>query len=547
MGTHSPPGQDMEGELLPNIATDLIAFSTPGLWTRLRTASDDGRISGLHLSTANLEEHGLPRDQAGFVMTLNTWYRSRIPVPVAFALWLLRAQQGSDGSICRSAVHRVVEANPVSRFLHLARLVGETTETDEHVQRAARWLVDNQLADGSVPSSPDFMYGETGTTARAARALHGLGQSFERPVAAMWSALENTARPVPGGAAWYTASGEPGPATGATSLAILALVDKPDPAAQLLAEVGRWLLHVQDASGGWPEMPGGPPTAHNTTNAVRALRALLLAGVMDNESVDDALTRAGTWLDRYLRGDLPSRLMDLAFVLRLATALGRTDESAARLAHLLVRRANDGLRNDSDLYDTEMLGLALLEWSRLVDDRCPGTELWRWDIPRVSPPFLRKGTEIYDVLYSVSSRRVWRRLVDAAVGHKVLETLIGRTLGVIAALAVVDQRIAVYLAKESSTVAGVVLVLILASATIAWSTMRLVAASSRWPVAASLLVSLLLAVFLTRATTTSVHVGSGLPALLTLSTLTMLLALIVDAVTYTADRSGIVARLLPAN
>lgn len=191
---------------MPRIATNLINFARPGLWVRVRAASDDGGLAGLKGRDADLERHGLHRDQA-FVSSLHGWYEERVPVQAAFSLWFLRSIQDTDGCVCRSRAEPVVETNPVLRFIHLALAVGEDTSSDQAVERAAAWVVAHQLPDGSLPSTPSDRSGEIGTTARGARALDGVGAGYDEAAEAMRASLARDARTIDGGTAWGAGTG----------------------------------------------------------------------------------------------------------------------------------------------------------------------------------------------------------------------------------------------------------------------------------------------------------------------------------------------------
>ncbi|MCU1457881.1 MAG: hypothetical protein JWL73_1973 [Actinomycetia bacterium] len=528
---------------MTNVSTNLLSFTRPGLWMRVRAASADGLLSGLEHGAVRLEAYGLQRDQE-CVSALYGWYRERVPVQAAFCLWYLRDAQDRSGALCRSRTQPVSETNPVARFLHFARLVGEDCGSDMSVKRAAQWLVDVQLADGSMPTAPSDGNGEAGTTARAARALHGLGPTFDDAVERMWGSLARTARPSGPGVAWSAGVGQVVPASGATGLAALALLDAGDEFRNVAAAAGRWLVAAQREDGGWSELESGESTSHNAFNALRALYALRRAGALDQETLDECARRASSWMDTHWDALGVGRVMDVAFTLRLAAMLGRVDTRTADLARRLAERATEALDRTSDAYDTEVLGLALVEWSRCADERGAEAE-WRWRLPRLLPPFVRNGNEIYDVFYLVSEAPWWRRGIDWAVRRNLVESFGGRVLGVVAALAIIDDRVARYLSASGHIVVSIILIAAIVVSAAAWTAMRCIAAA-RWSgVIASLVISVALGWLVADTTLSGNNAAAG--SVVGRIALVVLTTLIVDAVSYTADRSGLIARFLPAD
>lgn len=538
---------------MPVIATDLVNFATPGLWAHVRAASDDGGLPGLDGRDGDLESHGLHRDQA-FVTDLVDWYRAGVPVTVAFCLWYLRRVQDVDGAVCRSRIDPVVETNPVVRFIHLARLVGEDDRSDPAVELAANWVVEHQLADGSLPTTPVERDGEAGTTARAARALHGLGPKHHLAVERMWAALAAGADRQGDLASWGAGTGRrrATAATGATGLAVVALVDAGPEHHDLLRAAGRWLLAAQQDDGGWAELLGGPSTSHNTFNALRAVLALARHGLIDGADSGDAQRGVRRWVDG--KGDslLDGRAMDAGFGVRLLALLGRTDRRAEELARRFAGRASEVLGPASDAYDTEVVGLALLEWSRVADGEVAAAGSatvaapWRWELPRLLPPFARGGNDLYDVLYQLRDSTRWRSAIDRVVRRNLVEAAGGRILGVVGALAIVDERSARYLAGQGNTAVAVLLVVAVVAAAAAWVAMRLLAATARARVLRSLATSVALGALVADMDLLGIPAGALDPVVVRLG-LTTLTALVVDVVSYTADRSGLVARFLPSD
>lgn len=489
----------------------------------------------------DLEAHGLNRDQ-DFIYALYRWYTAQVPVLSAFSLWYLRDGQGENGEIYRSQTKSVPEVNPVLRFMHLSRSAGETLTSDISLRKAGSWVLGVQLLDGSVPSKPTDTFGETGTTARAVRAIDGLGDEFDLAAGRMRAALSKSARSYGNGMAWCLRGDDKNPATGATSLAALALCGEGPVDSELLSAVGHWLLSQQSSDGGWGEFSGAESTAHNTFNVLRTLCKLEDAGFILPSAYEAARQGADRWFtecDELGKG----RIIDVGFEVRLGALLERQDTKAMDLVTSLAGRSGEALASSSDAYDTEMLGLALLEWSRFADQHNVSAD-WRWQLPALLPTFARSGTELYDVLYLVSPRRKWRRIIDWCVKHELVESVGGRIVGLVTALAVVDERAIRYLGKSGHTAVSWTVSLAIVVAAASWVLMRIRAASDWKGATSSLVVSAVLGAGI--ADVANAGVQEPL-AQLTLArvAVAVLASLIVDAVSYTADRSGLISRFLP--
>lgn len=532
---------------MPRISTSLINFARPGLWARVHRASADGGIAGLHDGESQLEQHGLHRDQS-FVSTLYDWYEARVPVPTAFCLWYLRDAQQASGAITRSRAAPLIETNPVLRFLHLARLLGEDHHSDPAVASAAAWVLSVQLDDGSLPATPADQEGEMGTTARGARALHGLGGAFDDAAERMRDALAARARPASAGMSWGAGTGhrQRAAASGATALAGLALADGGARHTDLARAAGAWLIDSQGSDGGWAEVAGGRSTSHNTFNALRTLDALARKGLADPDVLVDVRASAATWVERRWDDLEEGRVMDLGFAVRLVALTHPGDPRGEGLVLRLAGRANEALDVGSDAYDTEVLGIAVLEWSRRADEVGVDAE-WRWQLPRILPPFARSGgTDLYDVLYLLNRGDRWQGAVDHLVRSNLVEALGGRILGAVAALAIVDERTPQYLAGSGHAALAVALVVLVIGSTAAWATMRLLASSRRLRVVRTMATSAAMGWVVADMSFTSMGTGPVNPAIVRIAA-TMLAALVVDAVSYTADRSGFIGRFLPAD
>lgn len=247
---------------MPAVATGVLSAPVPGIWRRLSLISRDGTIAGLADDdlVGQLEEVGIPRHQHGVVYALKSWQRERIPPDVALALWLLREQENGQGLIYRRSTNPVEESSPAIRYIQLAAAANETRESDPTLDRVVSWLLDRQLPNGSIPPAIVVGEGETGQTARTLRALCLLADpAFSERIASIRDYLVNTARPQPSGVAWACFPQDHTVVTGATSLAVTALVEH-GAVDDVVRQGLRYLLASQDRSGGWAEVPGEGPT-----------------------------------------------------------------------------------------------------------------------------------------------------------------------------------------------------------------------------------------------------------------------------------------------
>jgi hypothetical protein len=517
----------------------------PGAWRRLSLISRDGTLTGLKEENliARLDEFGIPRHQFGVARLLYSWKRARVPPDVALALWLLRQQQQSDGCIYRSADAPVEEAGPAIRYVQLAVAAGETMQTDPALEAAARWLVDRQLPDGSIPAIVDSGCGEAGSTARALRVLGQLDEPWlVEPLERMRMYLERTAVAQPVGVAWSYSTEERTAVTGATSLAVLALIEDGCRGPAVIEGL-RFLLAVQSRGGGWPEVPGFPPTIHNTFNVVRALHAGQAADLL-NDDPSPSLKAACQWFLPAVRR-APRSTLDQAYALRLAAELNLLGiKRIERLALRLTKRHRQALSITADLYaETEIAAVALLECSQRVDASAVPEQSsswrWRWVLPALPPPFLCRHRYFYEALYSAIKARWWIRTVDALADASVVEGTAGLLLGTIAALGIVDDRLTaaftVVQADARSVLAAATVGLLL----LLWFGVKLTArravAGAVWVSVGALLLTLAITWIL----------PSPAPTPTALLPVIGLRWLIIDAVAFTADRSGLLERLIP--
>jgi len=291
---------------VPVVATGVLSSPVPGIWRRLSLISSDGSIMGLDGDrlVGQLEELGIPRNQLGLVHLLQSWQRARVPPDVAFALWLLRTQEEEQGCLYRKAAIPVEESSSAIRYIQLANEVGERRDTDPTLDRVVTWLLDRQLPDGSIPLIVSVGHGETGQTSRSLRVLSRLSDpSLDERLHAMCSYLRDSVIKQRVGHAWSYSRLDRTVVTGSTSLAVLALIER-GARDEIVMDGLRYLLAVQDISGGWAEVPGHRPTIHNTHNAVRAIRAGQAAGLR-MEEVESVLDRARQWFLMMVRHHTP--------------------------------------------------------------------------------------------------------------------------------------------------------------------------------------------------------------------------------------------------
>lgn len=528
---------------MPIVITGLLSSPVPGMWRRLALISDDGTLGGFvdDRLVGQFEELGIPRHQLGLARLLQSWQQARVPPDVAFALWLLREQHQAQGCLYRRSNLPVAETSPAIRYIQLAGTLGESSTTDPTLHALIQWLLDQQQPDGSVPLIVASGHGETGQTSRSLRVLHRLGDpALRERLDDMADYLLRTRRPQEVGAAWSYSEFESTVVTGSTSLALTALMEYGD-RGQCVKDGLRYLVDVQDPAGGWAEVGGYGPTVQNTFTAVRALRTAEQSGLADKETTA-ALAAAEEWFTRSVRWTIPRSTLDLAFALRLAVQLDLLDrERTERLALSLVHRRRETLRSTADLYaDTELAAIALLECSQEID-KGPTADrwAWRWKLPALPPPFMSRGTYFYDLLYSVVNRRWWVRFVDWLVGGKILEHTASLLFGTVVALGVVNPDLTDPFALSTFDARRSIAFVLMLVLVIAWigvkATARSLATGSLW----STIGAIVLAV-----ATTWVLAGST-PLLPDLLTVMAMRWLVIDGVAFTADRSGLLNRLLP--
>lgn len=528
---------------MPVVETGLLSSPVPGLWRRLSLISEDGSITGLadERLVGQLEELGIPRHQLAVTHLLHSWQSARVPPDVAFALWYLREQVDERGCIYRRAILPVEESSPAIRYIQLASEAGETLDSDPTLRRVVGWLLDRQLADGSIPLIISTEHGETGQTSRTFKALQRLRDpALAEHLDAMRDYLLRTPIDQPTGVAWSYSTVSQTVVTGSTSLALTALIQygcRDDVVHQGL----RYLVSAQEPGGGWAEVPGHRPTIPNTFNVVRAIRAATRAELLTAEESTAALDRTRLWFVRAIRRRPPRSVLDHSFAVRTAIELDLIQQQRFEsLTQQLARRRRQFLDPAADSYaETAIAAIALLESSRRIDAVPNGHRLWhwRWRLPTTPPPFLAHGAYFYELLYGAIKARWWVRAVDALMNTAVVDRSAGLLLGTITALGIVDPDVSEVLIKADNsrttlTIIGVIVLLLL------WNGIKSAARSS---VLRSLSSSA--AAFLPAAVLTWI-LHSPTPALPALISLIGLRMLIIDVVAFTAHSTGLLDRML---
>jgi hypothetical protein len=520
------------------------------VWRRLSLISADGTLKGLEDARliGGLDELGIPRHQHGIVRVLQSWRRECVPPDVALALWLLREQCDAGGCLYRHADIEVEESSPAIRYIQLAAALGETVDTDPTLRCVAAWLLDRQLPDGSIPLVVSSGQGEVGQTARTLRALYALGHpAFAERLTRMTEFLRGAAFPQTVGMAWSYSNAERTAVTGATSLATLALIEQG--VRDEVVEGGlRYLLDAQSHTGGWAEIPGYRTTIHNTFNAVRALRAGDAEGNLSSDEIKPAIDASRRWfLDNVKKPRHRARLstVELSCLLRLAVQLEVLEAASSRVERIaieLTRRRRRTLSSSADLYgETEIMAIALLECSRELDRLPDGAQRWRWRwrLQALPPPFLCPEAYFYELMYGVLDARWWVRMVDKLVRASFVERIAGVMLGTIAALGIANGELAAAFAIDQLDARGVLGIAVVALLVMAWlgvrTATRLVATGTTWVSVVALVVALAI-------TWIVAPPSQAFPGLLLVVALRWL---IIDVVAYTADRSGLLKRLVP--
>jgi hypothetical protein len=310
----------------------------------------------------------------------------------------------------------------------------------------------------------------------------------------------------------------------------------------LVSEGVQFLLSAQHDRGGWSEVPGHTSTVHNTFNVVRTLIAVRTADLAGAD-VDAALERVVNCYRRMVRSRYPAKTIDVAHLVRLAVQLKLThDKATERVAVRLCRQRARILSTSADLYaETEISAIAMLECSHELERSGSGAAPrwpWRWELPRLPPPFLFRATYLHESLYGLLRTRWWIKIVDRLVDSKIVDRIAGLLLGTVAALGLADEFVVRALGTVSE-VRGFTAAVLLALIAVVWLTIKSCAYSSLLHAARASLWSFAAAVVLTWI------VFVPLPIFPAVMGLVALRWLIIDIIAHTADASGLLDRMLP--
>ena len=310
-----------------------------------------------------MDRYHLPSEAWIDFRILTRWIRAGVPIPLIVILDFVLSQQCPDGSW--SVDGRLPNSGACYRSLEYAARMG-LGDKDVRLKKGLDFL-EISLEKGGL-RSPGPLPGmplEVGTTARC---LHVF--SLLRPdspaVLEMQSWLY--ARLFVSGelACWHTdyVIDDPNQGiTGATSLALFALLRCGAPDREMVGRVVRWLLRVQNPDGGWPDKPGALSSIDNTYNVSRALLEARKRGVTI-EGLNEALAKTEQFVYQpvHLHSASPSSLA-MTLRARLLFTRGAFDRPVIESVDALEQCKEHWYTPTAHYYNAILIcGLALAEW-----------------------------------------------------------------------------------------------------------------------------------------------------------------------------------------
>ncbi len=286
-----------------------------------------------------------------------------MPIPLIVILDFVLLQQRSDGSW--SVDGRLPNSGACYRSLEYAARVGLGGK-DARLEKGLDFL-ETSLEEGGLrsPGPLPGMPPEVGTTARC---LHVF--SLLRPDSPAVREMQSWlyARLFVSGelACWHTDYAIDDPdrgITGATSLALFALLRCGNPDRETLGRVVRWLLRVQNPDGGWPDKPRSPSSIDNTYNVLRALIEARNLGIAIEE-LNEALKKTEQFvhLPVHLDNASPSGLA-MTLRARLLFAQSAFDRPVVESLAALERYKERWYTPAAHYYNAILIcGLAVAEW-----------------------------------------------------------------------------------------------------------------------------------------------------------------------------------------
>lgn len=351
------------------------------------------------------------------------WHKRGITPTLGLLMWYLESVQREDGSFLRTEDATLPSIGVAVRYLQIAGQLGIHRGECESVDRGARWLED-QIGDDGLIRMPVTGLVDFGMLARTIRSLNlvSAGDSYVERLGPAFKAL-NAAQL--GSGVWPTyPDGEP--STGATSLAIVALANRPE--SLDVDPDPTWLLDAQNDDRGWGEFAGSPSRSDNTFWAVRAC---LAAGTYASPTEPNRKVDAGN-----------SQLYDEVMIVRERCLF----ENVAFDTKLLDRSV-ESLTDETDRYAaTALLGLALCEMLQQESDSSLSDET----LPVRTPEFIRREPPLYDQLAETVSLPSGMRLVEWASTIRLAEGSVGWLAGLSAAIALIGEELVNGLASLST-------------------------------------------------------------------------------------------------